>query len=53
MALFSSKYNKTLKINESMSIATIIGLGTDMEGNINSNEVIKIERREIYLCLEQ
>jgi cytoskeletal protein CcmA (bactofilin family) len=53
MPLFSSEDNKAVKTNKSMSIATIIGSGTDMEGNINSNEVIKIERREIYLCSEQ
>lgn len=45
MALFSSKDNKTTKTTENMGVATIIGPDTAMEGNIDSNEVIKVEGR--------
>ncbi|MCY6354310.1 bactofilin family protein [Clostridium sp. ZS2-4] len=45
MALFSSKDSKTTKTEEIMNTATIVGPETDMEGNIDSNEVIKVEGR--------
>ncbi|MCY6372134.1 bactofilin family protein [Clostridium ganghwense] len=43
MALFSSKDNKPTKATETRSIDTIVGVETDMEGNINSNGIIKID----------
>lgn len=45
MALFSNKDNKITKTTENISVATIIAPDTDMEGNIDSNGVIKIEGR--------